>query len=93
MQREKEVFICKSQSGEIVVLMEVRAFLNGNLHIKFNQDVIKAMNVEVGRLLGWVHNEQHAAYEMGENVTEITKYFKTTYTALPNQISQLLIAA
>ena len=73
--------------------MEVRAFLNGNLHIKFNQQFMLALNVEVGRLLGWVHDAKEAADEMGVNVREVSGYFKTNYTALPNTIDQLLLAA
>lgn len=34
------------------VLMNVKAFLNGNLHIKFNQKLIKKINVEFGRVNG-----------------------------------------
>lgn len=90
---DKENFWCKSKTGEQMILMEVRAFLNGNLHIKLNQQFALALNVEAGRLLGWVHNAQHAAQEMGEDAGDVVQYFKTSYTALPSAINQLLLAA
>lgn len=88
----KETFFCRAKTGERIVMMEVRAFLNGNLHIKFSQKVILALNVEVGRLLGWIHNAQQAAEELQEDVNEVTNYFKTTYTLLPNVITRMLLA-
>lgn len=93
---ENNTFYCKCKSGdlgEFMTLMDVKAFKNGNLHIKLNQQFALAMNVEVGRLLGWVHNAQHAAQEMDENVGEVVQYYRTTYTALPSAINQLLLAA
>jgi len=51
--------------------MEVRAYMNGNLHIKFNQAFMLALNVEIGRLQGWIHNAQHAAEEMDETFLSI----------------------
>lgn len=69
--------------------MEIRAFLNGNLHIKFNQQFMLALNVEVGRLLGWSHTAQEAAHDLNEEVNEIMGYFKTCYSALPYTINQL----
>ena len=45
-------------------LVEIRAFKNGNLHLKLNQDFIKTLNIEASRLLGWIKTAQEAAYEM-----------------------------
>ena len=45
-------------------LMWVRAFKNGNLHVKFNQKLIRALNVEFGRLKGWLKDKQQAADEL-----------------------------
>lgn len=46
-------------------LVEVRAFLNGNLHLRFHKKFMLALNVEVGRLKGWVHSAKQAAAEFG----------------------------
>lgn len=46
------------------VLVAVRAFKNGNLHMHFNQRVMLAINVEAGRLLGWLKSPQEAVDEL-----------------------------
>ena len=45
-------------------LMHVRAFKNGNLHIKFNQSFICRLNVEFGRLKGWLKSTAEASREL-----------------------------
>jgi hypothetical protein len=54
-------------------LFEVRAFYNSNLHIRLNQKFALALNVEYGRLKGWLRNGAHAAEELGD--PEAPKYF------------------
>ena len=76
----KEEFYCANKAGKTIKLMEVRAYMNGNLHIKFNQAFMLALNVEIGRLQGWIHNAQHAAEEMGEKVEHVSEFFNTAYS-------------
>ena len=57
--------------GELEEAFEVKFFKNGNCHIKFRKDIMLALNVIVGRLLGWVTSAEQAADEMGENLDEI----------------------
>lgn len=64
------VFEYRTLDGELKTLMEVRAFLNGNLHIRFAPAFILRLNVEFGRLKGWVRNPQEAAREMDITVEE-----------------------
>jgi Domain of unknown function (DUF4942) len=45
-------------------LMEVKAFKNGNLHIKFNKKLMCKLNVEFGRLKGWLRSKEQAASEL-----------------------------
>lgn len=54
-------------------LFDVRAFLNGNLHLRLNKDFILALNVEHGRLKGWLKSGKHAADELKDPKAE--KYF------------------
>lgn len=91
---EKHEFTCKEKNtiGLEMVLFDVRAFLNGNMHVRFDQNFMLALNVEVGRLKGWIHNAQQAAEELNEDVREVAKYFKKNYTVLPNAIDQLLLS-
>lgn len=42
-------------NGEII-LMEVKPFLNGNVHIKLNKELLLKFNVIKGLLEGWINN-------------------------------------
>lgn len=69
-------------------LMQVRAFKNGNIHIKFSQGFIKQLNVEFGRLMGWIKDKSQAAEELRITPEEAAQYFKsnlqlTGKTAVP----------
>lgn len=46
------------------ILMNVKAYKNGNLHIKFNKKFIRKLNVEFGRLKGWLKDKQQASEEL-----------------------------
>ena len=50
--------------GKECVLLEVRAFKKGNIHIKLDQRFIQKLNVVHGRLKGWVKSAAEAAKEM-----------------------------
>jgi hypothetical protein len=58
-------------------LMNVKAFLNGNLHIKFNQDFIRKLNVEFGRLKGWLRSKEDAIKELGITEDQAAKCFNS----------------
>lgn len=60
-------------------LISVKAFKNGNLHIKFNQDFIRTLNVEFGRLKGWLTNHIQASEELSIPVKQTKKLFKANY--------------
>lgn len=76
----KEEFYCTNKSGKHIKLMEVRAYMNGNMHIKFDQSFMLALNVEIGRLQGWIHNSQQAADEMEESVESVEEHFNSAYS-------------
>lgn len=56
-------------------LLEARGFKNGNLHLRFNQKLMLAMNVEHGRLKGWLRTPAEAVDELKE--PEAAAYFNT----------------
>ncbi len=62
------------------ILMSVRAYKNGNLHIKFNQNFLRRWNVEFGRLKGWLRAPKQAADELGMSAKEAEKAFNSNLT-------------
>ena len=46
--------------------MEYKVYKNGNMHVKFNKEFTKAMNVEVSRILGWIKTKEDIAKEFYE---------------------------
>ena len=60
---EKREFHCIHKKKR-ELLFDVRAFQNGNCHFRLNQDLMLALNVEYGRLKGWLRNPQQAAQEL-----------------------------
>lgn len=59
------------------LLAQVRCFKNGNVHMKLDQEFIKALNVEASRLLGWIKTPQEAVDEMGIDIDFATSKFKS----------------
>ena len=69
---------------------EIKAFKNGNIHFKFNQKFMKAWNIEVSRLLGWIKSPKEAVEEMQDiSVSEATTYFNTNLQLLSSDIKLL----
>jgi hypothetical protein len=48
------------------ILFEAKAFLNGNLHLRLAKKFILALNVEHGRLKGWIRTPAQAADEFND---------------------------
>lgn len=66
------VFAC-TIAGEHEPLFEVRAYLNRNVHMRLNQKFALALNVEYGRLKGWLKSGAEAAEELKDR--NAPKYF------------------
>jgi hypothetical protein len=45
------------------LFLEYRCFKNGNIHLRLNQEFMKAFNIEVARLKGWIHNKEDIVNE------------------------------
>lgn len=91
--RKNEFEYTDITTGEAKVLMEVKAFKNGNLHIKFAPDFMIKLNVEMGRLKGWVKSASHAADEMGVSEAEAAASFGTNLQLAPKDLPLMLEAA
>lgn len=73
-------------------LMEVRAFKNGNLHIKVAKRVMLAINVQAGKLLGWVHSAEEAVRELQpdpEDAAFVAEVFKISNRIEPSKLLRL----
>ncbi|USD35635.1 MULTISPECIES: class I SAM-dependent methyltransferase [Vibrio] len=78
--------------GREVVLFEAKAFKNGNAHVKFNQDFIMRLNVEFGRLRGWVKNTEQACNELNITPEQAATCFKANLQLTNNSVPLLLAA-
>ncbi len=50
--------------GETTSLYRVRAFFNRNLHLQFHPEFIHALNVQYGKLKGWLRDDAEASVEL-----------------------------
>jgi hypothetical protein len=74
-------------------LAAVRAFKNGNMHIHFNQKFILAVNVEAGRLLGWLNSPAEAVDELqvtGKDAEFVQEKFGGSFRITSNSIPKLI---
>ncbi len=77
--------------AESDVFATIRPYKNGNIHFQFNKKFIKKLNLEVGRLRGWLKDPKHAAQEMDITVEEAMEYWNSSYTKLlPSTINNIL---
>jgi hypothetical protein len=59
-----EEFWFTKNGGEPELIFDVRGFKNGNVHLRLNKRFILALNVEHGRLKGWLRTPAEAAAEL-----------------------------
>lgn len=74
-------------------LFQVRAFLNGNLHMQFHPDFIHALNVQHGILKGWLRDDAEAATELEIPIEVARKHFKPGYRLTAASLNCLRLSA
>ncbi|MGC4033705.1 MAG: DUF4942 domain-containing protein [Tepidisphaeraceae bacterium] len=67
-------------------LFEVKAFQNGNLHFKFRPEAVRALNIEAGRLLGWIKDRRDVVTELGYSEADAEAYYNTSRKILPSNV-------
>ncbi|RZQ33190.1 DUF4942 domain-containing protein [Vibrio vulnificus] len=77
------------ETGQKEVLFEVKAFLNGNLHVKMNQAFLCKLNVEFGRLKGWLKCAQDAVVELALTEEESLDAFRSNYMLTASKLDLL----
>lgn len=75
----EQPILATNTEGDVVELMRIRPYMNGNCHIKLNQDFLLRWNVEASRILGWVRTAEEAAEEMGEDLSEVKAVFNSHF--------------
>jgi hypothetical protein len=71
------------------ILFQVKGYMNGNLHLRFMPEAIKALNINAGRILKWVRTENEVVEEMGYTKEEAKQYFHGNSYILPSNIKLL----
>lgn len=72
------------------VLFQVKAYKKGTLHFRFQPEAIKALNVEAGRLLGWLKGREDVVEELGYTSEEAERLWTCTQRILPASGRKLL---
>jgi len=69
--------------------MRIRAYKNGNIHCKINQEFMMKLNIEMARLNKWVKDETNCANELEIDIKEVHKYFGSNRKLLRSEVKLL----
>jgi uncharacterized protein YeeX (DUF496 family) len=79
--RRKNTFLFQNRALDCPdILCDVAAFKNGNLHLSLNQDFMMRLNVEFGRLKGWIKSPKEASTELDIPLEDAVKAFQSNVT-------------
>ena len=73
------------------VLFAFRCYLNNNIHIKFNIELMKALNVAVARKLGWIRKPSDIAQEFPPEMAKGAERYFDCFRLLDVSKAQKLI--
>ena len=71
-------------SDNKTILFEYRCYLNDNVHVKFNKEFIKCLNVAVAKELGWIRTKQDIVNEFDGDLAKGSENYFDFKIALPN---------
>lgn len=69
----------RAESGEAESLFRVRAFHNRNMHLQLHPDFVHALNVQHGKLRGWLRDDAEAATELQIPREVAAKHFRPSF--------------
>jgi len=72
-----------------VLFAEIRCYKNGNIHAKFNQDFIMKLNIEAGKLNGWVKSAKDYSDETGIDIATVIDHFDSHMKLEMNSLKML----
>ena len=70
-------------SGKPETLFAFRCYQNGNVHVKFNMEFMKALNVAVARKLGWIHKASDIASEFPTEMAQGAERYFDAFKGIP----------
>jgi len=73
------------------ILFAFRCYLNNNIHIKFNIELMKALNVAVARKLGWIRKPSDIAQEFPPEMAKGAERYFDCFRLLDVSKAQKLI--
>jgi hypothetical protein len=74
-----QVYRFLDANGQPQSLFRVRAFLNRNMHMQFHPEFIHALNVQHGKLRGWLRDDARAAEELEIPVETARRRFASNF--------------
>lgn len=75
-----------TMNGEVVTLFKVRTFLNGNMHFQFMPRFIHALNIQHGKLKGWINTHEEAENEANAPAEVSKTYFDHSFKIEARQL-------
>jgi len=72
------------------IFAEIKAFKNGNLHVKFNTKFMKALNIEAARLNKWIKSASQACSEFDITEEEAHEFFGSNFALTARSMTNLL---
>lgn len=85
----KEFLFHNHATGETEVLFEVRAYKKGTMHFKMNKAFICKLNVEFGRLKGWIKSPKEAVDEMDISLNMAAEAFGSSIKLEGSSVAKL----
>ncbi|GHG07270.1 DUF4942 domain-containing protein [Thalassotalea marina] len=82
-------------TGDVIELLKIRFYKNGNRHLSFNQEAMLRFNVTVSRVLGWVRCKEDFATEteakrtVSDAIWAISDDMKVTTASVPLLVSKV----
>ena len=76
----------KFYTEDDTLFAEIKVYKNGNIHFKFNQDFMRKLNVEAGRLNGWIKSPKDAEQELGITKQQAVSCFKSNMKLLKSNM-------
>lgn len=80
---------CKMKDDK--VLFEYKVYQNNNVHFKFDQKFLQVLNIEVGKLRGWIKKPQDIQEEFKLTEKEALEYFTNSELCLLGNDNAMLL--